>query len=219
MGDENQEIQDKILRATLDNVAFDGWRWNVVEQAAQDAGFERDMAYAVFPDKMDGVLSHFSAWADRQMIEGLADINPHDLPIRERIKLAVKMRLEVLTPYKEEVRAASIYWLSGVRQLQASKIIWRSADVIWEWAGDTATDYNHYSKRGLLAGVMTSTTMAWLNDKTPDQSATAEFLDRRIDNVLSVGKALGGIKGGLNIILSRVKAPSKTAGEKEEGHV
>ena len=35
-----------------------------------------------------------------------------------------------------------------------ARLAWESADALWRWAGDTATDENHYSKRALLAGIL-----------------------------------------------------------------
>jgi ubiquinone biosynthesis protein COQ9 len=72
--------------------------------------------------------------------------------------------------------------------------LWRSADRIWTWAGDTATDYNHYTKRALLSGVMASTTLFWMQDNSPASAASRAFLDRRIDNVLNIGRLLGTLK-------------------------
>ena len=47
---------------------------------------------------------------------------------------------------------------------------------------------------GLLAGVLTSTALFWLNDRSDDLTPTWAFLDRRIENVLRVGKIVGRFK-------------------------
>jgi ubiquinone biosynthesis protein COQ9 len=60
---------------------------------------------------------------------------------------------------------------------------WRSADHMWRLAGDTATDYNHYSKRLILSGVYTATLLAWLDDQSEGWTDTAAFLDRRLAGV------------------------------------
>ncbi len=74
-------------------------------------------------------------------------------------------------------------------------MVWQTADVIWNWAGDEAEDYNHYTKRILLSGVITATTVRWLNDKSENHHETHEFLDRRINNVLKLGQGAGKILG------------------------
>ena len=70
----------------------------------------------------------------------------------------------------------------------ALKSGWRTADVMWRIAGDTSTDYNHYTKRLMLGGVYSSTLLVWLDDQTPGFSETASFLDRRIDDVMRIEK-------------------------------
>ncbi len=124
------------------------------------------------------------------MLDNLAKIDAGDLKVRERIRTAVMARLEALQPYREAERLAVAYWSRPFRVTRGGRLLWRTADRIWSWAGDTATDYNRYTKRGLLSGVLASTTLAWLND---EDSAPA-FLDRRIENVMQWGRLLGRIR-------------------------
>ena len=196
MSHRNQDIQDQILFQALKDVPFEGWTWSVIEKAAEEAGFNKDMAFAVFPAGISEVLQHFSGWADREMLAALKDVDIDTLRVRDRVRLGVEKRLQVLEPHKEAVRAASVYWLVPFRKLQAGRIVWKTADQIWIWAGDEATDYNHYTKRGLLCGVLTTTTLAWLNDTSDNHKETLDFLDRRIDNVLKIGKAAGKLLRG-----------------------
>ena len=89
------------------------------------------------------------------------------------------------------------------RHLALPKMVWRTADAIWREAGDTATDHNHYTKRLLLSGVITSTTLYWLNDDSPGQEKTWEFLDARIDGAMKLGRGLGqGFSRGAGKIMS-----------------
>lgn len=208
MSTKNQEIQDQILLATLEGVPFDGWCWSLAEDAAVTSGYSADVARAVFPEGLPDLMRYFSEWADREMLAALQDVDQTDMRIRDRIKLAVAMRFEVLDPYKEAVRAASVYWLSPFRKFELGKIIWRSADKIWLWAGDDAKDYNRYTKRALLSAVLASTAIRWLDDKSENHQETLAFLDRRIDNVLIAGKFAGKIK---NVM------PQKNKAEKQKG--
>jgi ubiquinone biosynthesis protein COQ9 len=67
-------------------------------------------------------------------------------------------------------------------------------DAIWRAAGDTATDWNFYTKRGLLAGVFSSTVLCWLDDTSEDHAETWAFLDRRIADVMRVPKATARVR-------------------------
>ena len=204
MIDKNTDIKDRILLCTLENVPFDGWRWNVVEAAAIEAGFDASMAFAVFPDKMEDVLTHFSHWADAQMMERLNDQDFSGARMRDKIEQAVLAKLEVLNPHKDAVQKAAAHWIGPVKSVKASKSIWQSADVIWQWAGDTATDYNYYTKRSLLAGVISTTTLRWLNDSDDNFEATRSFLTRRINNVLTLGQKSGKIIANISKFLPQI---------------
>ena len=59
---------------------------------------------------------------------------------------------------------------------------------MWRAAGDTSTDFNFYTKRGILAGVYGSTLVRWFNDPGEDEAATEAFLDARIENVMQFEK-------------------------------
>jgi ubiquinone biosynthesis protein COQ9 len=186
--------RDQILESTLPDVVFSGWSWLAVSAAAEKAGLPAAMAAAVFPGGLPDVVAHFSDWADREMMKELADTHPGDLRVRDRVRVAVEARLTVLAPHREAVRAALSYWAMPLRGARAGGVVWRTADRIWDWAGDTATDYNRYTKRTLLCGVIASTTLAWLGDDSGDMTATRAFLSRRIENVMQWGQFIGKIK-------------------------
>jgi ubiquinone biosynthesis protein COQ9 len=65
------------------------------------------------------------------------------------------------------------------------KLAWETADQLWVWAGDTATDWNHYSKRAILSGLLTSTLAVRL---ASGEEAAREHLGRGIEAVMSYEK-------------------------------
>jgi len=193
MDEKTLKIKDDILLAALDDVPFDGWTWEGARAAANNAGHDADMADAVFPEKLDDVLRHFADWADRQMMEALEAYNPDEMRVRERVARAIELRLTALEPHKDSVQAAAGYWARPFKKITAAKLVWRTADKIWIWAGDTASDYNHYSKRALLSGVLGASTLYWLNNQDESMDSTRAFIDRRIDNVLKLGMVSGRV--------------------------
>lgn len=194
MTEKITKIRDDILLATLPGVAFDGWTWESVEQGAEVAGHKADMAKAVFPGGLKDAIAHFSDYINRQMMERLSPVDPHSMKIRERIRHGVQTRFEVMHPYKEAEKLAVAFWMRPMRKFEGIKLVWRTADLIWDWAGDTATDYNRYTKRGLLAAILTSATLVWLNQEGRDLAATMAFVDRRIENVMQFEKIKGKLK-------------------------
>ena len=188
-------LRDQILSALLPAVPFDGWTWEATQNAATDAGLQTDIARAVFPDGLQDAVAHFSDWADRETFKKLgAPGKGESSRIRDRIETAAWTRLNVLAPHRDAVRQALAFWSVPPRPLMGSRIVWRTADRIWTWAGDTATDYNRYTKRGILAGVLTTTELAWIQDESEDFTATRDFLSHRIENALQFWSILGRMK-------------------------
>jgi ubiquinone biosynthesis protein COQ9 len=188
------EIRDDILSKALPNVIFDGWSMDMINQAAQDCGYDDLTVRAAFPDGITDVLDAFADMADRAMLAALADVNADDLKVRDRVRTALIARFTYLNTYKDAVKESLKYWLHPLRKPRAAKITWRSADRIWDFAGDTATDYNRYTKRGLLSGIIASSTLVWLNDSSDDMDKTIRFIDGRIENVMQLGKIIGRLK-------------------------
>lgn len=194
MTDSVSVIQEKILMTALPLAADRGWTHSFLTHATEDAGYEREMAVAVFPEGIADLAAYFSEWADSQMLETLKEIDPEDLKIRARVAKAVMARIRALEPHRSALKHAAKFWAVPHRSFRAKQLIWRTADHIWNWAGDTATDYNRYTKRGLLVGVIGTTTLYWLSQSESDLTKVETFLKARIENVLKVGQSISKFK-------------------------
>ena len=154
MNNNNTIIKNRIVEAALPNIPFDGWTKATLVRGAIEAGYSEAMVLSVFPAGEKDAIRHFSTMADEWMTAALKQTNPVSLRVRDRVALAVRKRLEALEPYKEAEKLAVSYWVRPFRKFEGVKLVWKTADVIWQWAGDTAPDYNRYTKRGLLSGVL-----------------------------------------------------------------
>ncbi len=177
-----------ILDKALGHVPFDGWSERTLRQGAEEAGLDDTMWRRAFPRGGADAIEFWSTETDREMAAALAEQDIADLKIRERIAAAVRWRLEALAPHREAVRR-SLSYLSQPRHAGLGlRCLYRTVDEMWHAAGDTATDFNFYTKRGLLAGVYTSTMLFWLDDDSEGHAATWPFLDRRIADALRIPK-------------------------------
>ncbi len=186
-----ETLKDRIALKALEDAPFDGWTLPTLRNASQTLGRDPQMADALFPAGSIDATRHLADLFDRRLMAKLAKVDTAALRIRDRIALAVMTRIELMTPHKAGLRVALASWANPLQLPRAAKTLWASADHIWAWAGDTATDYNRYTKRALLSGVMASTMLFWLQDYSPKAAATAEFLQRRIETVLNIGRILG----------------------------
>jgi ubiquinone biosynthesis protein COQ9 len=200
------KMREKLLLATLPHVPFDGWSDAAIRAGAEDAGLSPAEALNAFPAGPAEALALFSDWADRRMLARLEKTDLAAMKVREKVAAGVRLRLEVLQPHKEAVRRGLAFLSLPPNAGQGLKGLHRTVDAIWTMAGDRATDYNYYTKRLLLAGVLSSTTLYWLNDRSEGHAATWAFLERRIDEVLKVGGRLGKTMKGLLDLPDRLMA-------------
>ena len=184
-------LRERLLLATLDHVTFDGWTTKALRSAAEDLELPFAEALNAFPGGPAEMVEAFNAWADTEMLRRLEQQDLESLKLRDRISAGVRTRLEVLAPHKEPLRRALAFLALPNNAALGLRCLYRSVDAIWHAAGDRSTDYNFYSKRLLLAGVMSSTLLYWLNDDSEDQAESWAFLERRITGVLKVGGRVG----------------------------
>lgn len=214
------EQRDRLLLAVLPEVAFDGWSNRSLKRAAETIGVSVAEAALAFPGGAIDLVAHFSDWADRAMLARLAAVDLQALKIRARVTLALRSRLEALAGQEEAVsRAAGLLALPANTGL-ATRLLHRTVDLAWYAAGDQSVDFNHYSKRALLAGVQAATLLYWLNDASEGHADSWAFLDRRIASVMTVGRGLSRLKppalpqgpqigAALNRALNLMPSPSR----------
>ena len=137
------------------------------------------------------------------------------LKIRERITTLVETRIALLAPNRESLRRALALLALPTNAPHAAKLGWRAADLMWKLAGDTATDYNHYTKRAILAGIYSATLAVFVNDDSEGKADTHAFLERRIDGVMKFEKVKAQFLGrdrelpSLTRFLGRLRYPAR----------
>lgn len=187
-------IKDNILLATLPHVVFDGWSMRALQAGVAEAGYTPDMALRAFPGGMAEVAEHFSDYADRRMMTDLEKRDLGSLKVSERIATAIRARLKPLTPHREAVRRMLSFLALPTNAWTAARCTYRTVNAVWYAAGDEATDFSFYTKRGLLAPVYTATVLYWLGDTSEGSADTWAFLQRRIADVMQVPRMQARLK-------------------------
>lgn len=187
--DETHSARQAFLSALLPQVVFDGWGSQALRAAAQARGLSEIAVRELFPGGIAEILTFYSAQADARMLQTLRrDYHLPSMKIRERIATAVMVRLREEWPQREAVRRASGALLLPWHMGAGARALYATVDAIWREAGDTATDYNFYTKRALLAKVYAATLMVWLDEQNPQLPETEAFLRRRIEDVMQIEK-------------------------------
>jgi len=184
-------LRERLLVATLPHVAFDGWTQAALRAGAADAGLTSQDVTHAFPGGAISAIEAFNRRADRRMVEALGTLDTAGMRTHEKLAAAIRARLEDVAPHKEAVRRALAVLAFPLNAPLALRMLHRTVDAAWHAAGDRSTDFNWYTKRGLLAGVYSATVLYWLNDKSEGHADTWAFLDRRLRDVMRLGGAIG----------------------------
>ena len=217
MTDASEMTLDE-LRAALApllpaNAVFDGWGEKALEMAAAELKVPASRARLCFPD---GAVQMIDAWFDAIDV-AMASAYPLErisrLKVRERIRDLVLYRIEVINPHKEALRRALAILAQPQNAMAGARLAWRAADRMWRIAGDRATDFNHYTKRGILSALYTATMLVYLDDESETLATTRGFLDRRINDVMNFERLKAQWRGGrerlpsLSRFLGRLRYP------------
>lgn len=186
------EIRVALAPRLARDAAFDGWGKGAIASAAKSLGLDPDIAALAFPGGATDMIDAWFDWIDAEMARRLPPEKLDAMKIRQRIAALVETRLEIVAGDKEALRRALAMLAMPQNIAKGTKLGWRAADTMWRMAGDTATDYNHYTKRGLLSAIYAATLTVFLDDDSENFADTRAFLSRRIDNVMQFEKAKAG---------------------------
>jgi len=184
-----EDLRRQLAPAIADAAVFDGWSETAVAAAAELEGVDPAVATFAFSGGAMAMIAAWVAACDAAMAEAWPAERLADLKIRERIQTLVQFRLDYVTPQQEALARALAIMALPQNAPQALKLGWHSADLMWRLAGDTSTDYNHYTKRTILAGIYAATLSVLAHDRSEGQVDTRAFLERRIDGVMKFEKA------------------------------
>lgn len=183
------DLRRQLAPAIADAAVFDGWSDTAVAAAAELEGVDPAVAAFAFSGGAMAMIAAWIAACDEAMAAEWPAEKLAQLKIRERIRTLVQFRVDYVTPQQEALARALAIMAMPQNAPQALKLGWHSADLMWRLAGDTATDYNHYTKRTILSGIYAATLAVLAHDRSEGQVDTRAFLERRIDGVMKFEKA------------------------------
>ena len=199
-----QLLREQLALSVGENAVFDGWSVKAIESAAAQAGVDPAKARLTFGNDPAVMVEAYIGVVDAAMVEAFPPERIAAMKIRDRITQLLWFRFETMLPAREAIRTALAILAMPQNAWRGAKLGWRSADRMWRLAGDTATDFNHYTKRITLGGVYASTLLVWLDDKSEGLTETRAFLDRRIGDVMRFEKWKAEMRG------NEIRRPSLT---------
>ncbi len=208
------EIRLQLAPAIAANAAFDGWGDAARDMAADQLGVDADVARLAFEGGAVAMIDAWFAHIDAEMAAMVPAEALAAMKIRERIAAQVEARLTAAYPEREALRRALAVLALPQNLATGARLGWRTVDLIWRRAGDTAVDYNHYTKRTILLGVYAATVTVFLDDESEGFADTRAFLQRRIDGIMRFEKAKASfvkrseLRPSLSRFIGRLRYPA-----------
>lgn len=203
---------DTLLDAALPHVAFDGWSPATFCAAVAETGIDP----AICPRGAVDLAVAYHLRGDAAMAKAMAEADMSAMRYSEKVAYAIRLRLDAAEDKEIVRRGTSLFALPNHAAVGA-KLIWGTADAIWNALGDTSDDVNWYTKRATLSVVYGSVVLFWLGD---DAGGVDDFIDRRIENVMQFEKVRAQVRGSallkpltgpLAAMMGAIKAPRRTA--------
>ena len=179
------QTEQRLLEAAIPLAASLGWNPALVAGAAKAIEVSPGEAQLLLPNGPRDLAALLSRYHDKVAMQALSAIDPATLKIRQRITQGAQARLDAAAADLEATKRWAAFLALPTNAALGLRLAWDSADSLWRWAGDTATDENHYSKRAILAGILISTLTVRLS---AGAAAASAQLAARIENVMAFEK-------------------------------
>ncbi len=182
-----ERTEQSVLDAAVRLAPTLGWNGRMVRAACAENGLSEGDQELLLPNGARDLAALLSRRHDARALGALGDAGT--MKMRERIAAAVSARMEAGAADLEATRKCAGFLALPTNADLGLSLAWESADHLWRWAGDTATDWNHYSKRTILSGILIpALTMRWFEGRERAEA----FVAARIENVMTFEKWKAG---------------------------
>lgn len=181
----------QFIEALLSSQGARNWNSKLLEDTEIKCNFVKGYTGLLFPGGIREVVDFAENYYDQKMIELLSTtIVPNK--IREKIALALKVRIKTSVP-KEIHLMNSVYFATPSNTIFASKIAFRTCDLIWRYAGDESVDHNYYSKRSLLLSAYVSAIIYYCQDQSVNNIDTDEYIAESLSDIINISSKFKSI--------------------------
>lgn len=196
--------KNKFCQLLSTHLTSSGYSKELLNQINDECGFSKNYYLILFQKEVSDIAKYFEDWQDQQMLEFLLS---HEKPakVREQIAAALIYRIINVAP-KEALLAQSSFFLLPENIIDGNCAAWQTCDHIWHYAGDKATDFNHYTKRGLLFSVYLAAKTYYFADESEGYEKTKIFIKDALDNIINIASLKNriGLPGLENIPFVRL---------------
>ncbi|KAK3058366.1 Ubiquinone biosynthesis protein coq9, mitochondrial [Extremus antarcticus] len=190
-----REAERTILSSALAHVPIHGFTQEALTLGAKDAGY-LDISSNLFP-KGTFDLVKYHLVSQRLGLKDRIQFPDENFGVGRKVRNLILERLRanvdtgIVTRWQEALAIMSLAENipASLRELGAL------ADEMWFLAGDTAVDASWYTKRASLSGIYAAAEIYQTTDQSTEYRDTEQFLDRRLEELRTVGGAVSGTLG------------------------
>ncbi len=189
---KQQVIRINFFKELLKLLEAEPWSEDLINLAESNTGLDSGYRHIIFPSGIQEIVSSLEGWLDGQMLEKLLEL---DKPpkIRDQIALALEIRILGVISKKIALRCFG-YYLVPTNIISGTEVACRSCDIIWKYAGDKSSDFNYYTKRGLLLSVYAAAQVFYFGDNSENHKDTRDFIKNALDNIINIASFKNSIK-------------------------
>ncbi len=183
-----------LIQSMLQHIPRFGWSTTALQHAAIELSIPDAELIFASARPYDYICTALDV-GEQQLAQDLQTAQQQEawasLPIREKIARGVRMRLEPWSNNRPAFRRAIPIVMLPQHLLHTTQCLYKTLDAIWRAAGDRSVDHNFYTKRTILALVYVPTLFFWLKDRSEGCTDTWNFLAKRIEKALLLGRKIG----------------------------
>lgn len=187
-----QEKRDLFIGKVDELLGYYEWDNQLIKEVESECGFAEGYSFVLFPSGINEIITAYEDNKNVKMLKLLA-ASPAPAKIREKIAKALKFRIKDCSS-KAVLKKNRNFLCKPDNLCLASKLAWQTCDSIWRYAGDNSTDFNHYSKRGLLLSVYLSSIIFYINDESVNYIETDNFIDSQLKRIINIANFKNIIK-------------------------
>ena len=181
---EHLARKDKFLSTASDILCNHNWSEDMLRLVNERCNFKKNYYHILFQEGLSEVIAEYENYLNQQMLTMLSE-EKNLKKIRKKIARALEIRITQIVP-KQAALNHSAYFLLPVNIFSGLEHATIICDKIWKFAGDKSTDFNYYTKRGLLLPVYLAAQTYYFADESEDYSATKEFIKSSLDNIINI---------------------------------
>ena len=205
LDDEDEQIKESILFASLKFVPGYGWSKQAVEAGTESLGYPIVTSGIIEDPGISLIHHHYKSSNEalvKMMQKEIEELTKsgQDLKIAPFLRKNVEKRLIMNVPYMSKWPEALAIMSYPQNAPSSVNLGLELVDSMWHLAGDKSVDINWYTKRISLLGIYKTTELAMMQDKSDGYVDTWAFLDRRFEDSKSLQDILGSPDDAIKVL-------------------